>query len=96
MTEDKKKLHLDQPILNMVCGGKVVYRFRLKADKIQRPVGREEDLNQSLVNKHFVFTDSGPGSSANHLQGKEWECGGSVSGLITRKQNVIHESFFFT
>lgn len=50
-------------------------------------------LNQSLVNKHFVSIDEWrQNSSANRLQGEEWEFGGAAPGLIMSKQSGVSMS----
>lgn len=46
-----------------------------------------ENLNRSLVNKHFILMDQwGPSSSDNYLWGNKWWFGGSLSGLVIDEQ----------
>lgn len=63
-----------------------------------RGLGEGGNLNQSLVNMHFVPIDHlRQNSSTNHLGGKEWGFGGSVSGLVIHIQKghprVLSESW---
>lgn len=59
-----------------------------------RGLGEGGNLNQSLVNKHFVpIHHLRQSSSTNHLGGKEWEFGGSVSGLSSIYKWGILESY---
>lgn len=72
--------------VSLFSGGPVCWLW-WRVGQRSGPWGRKEKLYQSLGNKHFVSIDLWElNSSVNHLRGKEWEFGGSVSGSVMGKQ----------